>query len=179
MALTDKELVSISTISEAITVLEGHYKTSLNGDIPLTLELLRVAKRNINSVDTLLSGPTSVTITWAAGNATDEAEVTIQFYDKNSVAFSGAVVFDFWISEASTGLGLTADTYSGDVTVQTGTELAESVSKKSFRVLTNASGQAVMSLVDSGNPSDQYAVVSLPTGQITVSDVSGSNWEGA
>lgn len=187
MALTDKLLNSLSTVAEAIAVLEGHYKDSLKGDIPFTLELLRVintevaaASSDVDTIQGILDGPASATVTWVAGTGTDDADITVEFLKSDGTVYAGVVAFDFWISEANTGAGVTGDTYSGDVTVTTGTEVQEIISKKYFRVLTDESGSAVINAVASANPTDQYACIALPIdGSVIVSNVSGTGWEGA
>lgn len=118
-------------------------------------------------------------VTIAASAETDGCDITITAKDRNNKTVVGCFQFDFWISEASTGAGLTADTYSGDVTFVTGTELKEHTSKKLFQGLTAANGVATMLAVDSGNPTDQYFCATNPDGSLTVSAASGTNWQGA
>lgn len=121
-----------------------------------------------------------VVITLAASATTDGMDISVQFKDRNGDNYSGVIQFELWISEASTGIGLTADVYSGDVTTVTGTEMTEITSKKHFKLLTNASGLWSGLAVASANPTDQYiAVVHPATGKVIVSEASGTYWEGA
>lgn len=113
------------------------------------------------------------TIALAASATTDGMDITI------TGRATGVQVFDFWISEAATGAGLTGDTYSGTVTVSTGTQLFEYTAKKHLKVQTDANGVAVITAVASTNPADQYACVAVGNGVPIVSAVSGTNWEGA
>lgn len=131
----------------------------------------------LNILDDVCS---TVAITLAASVTTDGMDITFTVKDAAGVAIDAVHRLEWWISESATGQGLTADTYSGDVTTGTGTELAEITSKKHFIGLTNASGVMVATAVASANPSDQYVVCAHPvTGKLIVSAVSGTNWEGA
>lgn len=131
----------------------------------------------MNAVEDVL---TVAQITLSASSTTDGMDITIQFNDADGTKIAEPVLFELWISEAATGLGLTADTASGDFTVGTGTEWEEIVTKKHYRCISDASGDFVATLVDSANPTDQYVVVVNPVnGTLDVSAASGTNWEGA
>lgn len=118
----------------------------------------------------------SIAIAWAAG-ATNTATITVTVTDADGAALTYPVALDVWISEAATGIGLTADSYSGDVTTTTGAELMEHVSKKLFTCLTSDAGVLVLSAVASAKPADQYLAVKHPlTGKLIVSAASGLNW---
>jgi len=121
-----------------------------------------------------------LTIGLAASTVTDGLEATITVKDGAGSAIDAVHALEVWISEASTGLGLTADS-TGTVTVpNTGSLLTEYTDDKHFSILTAATGVAVVLLVDSNNPADQYICAKHPvTGKAVVSAASGSNWEGA
>lgn len=124
--------------------------------------------------------PTSFTIALAASGTTDGMDITVTAKDRDGATLARVFDFTLYMSEAATGLGLTADTYSGDLTASTGVILGALTAKKAWRVQTGASGTFVATLVASANPADQYVVASHPlTGALTVSAASGSNWEGA
>ena len=135
-----------------------------------------------NSADAVWRGaegagiPSTVTIALAAG-AANTMTITMTVKDAGGVTIAAVFMLEWWISEATTGIGLTADTYSGDVTTTTGTEYQEIVTKKHFTGLTNASGVLVASAVASAKPADQYIAVKNPaTGKVIVSAASGTNW---
>jgi len=131
----------------------------------------------INILDDICA---TVDIALAASVTTDGMDITITVKDAAGTAIDAVHELEVWISEDAQGEGLTADTYSGDVTWGTGTELQEIVSKKHYKVLTNVSGVAVATAVASTNPADQYVAVKHPvTGKVIVSAASGTNWEGA
>lgn len=72
--------------------------------------------------------------------------------DANADAIAQPVNFDLWLSDADTGAGLTGDAASGNVEAKAtkGIVLQAMVAKKALRVQSNASGQFVLSITDSG-----------------------------
>jgi hypothetical protein len=101
--------------------------------------------------------------------------VTVQDEDGNTVA--GVHQLDIWASELSTGLGLTADVYTGDLVATAGYILASPTAKKRWTVLTAATGIFTGSLTDTAKPQDQYIVVRNPVGSgITVSTISAAKF---
>lgn len=127
-----------------------------------------------------VQAPAGFTIALAKSTTTDGMKITVTAKDAGGTTLAQVVALDLWMSEAATGIGLTGDTYSGDLTASTGVILGALTAKKAWRVLTAASGIFEAVLVASANPADQYVVVSHPaTGAVTVSAVSGTNWEGA
>lgn len=125
-------------------------------------------------------GPVSITIDIAASSTTDGMDITVTVLDQDGVALAAVFILDLYMSESAAGIGVTADTYSGDLTASVGAILSALTAKKHWRVATAATGIFTATLVDSGNPADQYAVAVHPTtGQVALSVISGANWEGA
>lgn len=123
--------------------------------------------------------PLSFTIALAASATTDGMDITVTAKDRNGNTLARAFAFHMFMSESAAGLGLTADTYSGDLTSTTGTTLGTLTSKKAWLLQTHTTGIWVGTLVDSANPTDQYVVVSHPVnGAMTISAASGTSWEG-
>lgn len=117
-----------------------------------------------------------VTIAIAAG-ATNSFDATITVKDAKGNTVAAVHNLEVWISEAATGIGLTADSYSGAVTASTGAVLTALTAKKHLIVSTAATGIAVINAVDSAKPADQYVVVKNPIGgTVTVSAASGTSW---
>jgi hypothetical protein len=103
--------------------------------------------------------------------------ITVTSVDASGTTVTGVQQLDLWMSESSTGVGLTADTYSGSLVATTGSILETITAKKHFTVLTAASGIFVGSLTDTAEPADQYVVVRRPIGaSLKVSAASGTNW---
>jgi hypothetical protein len=124
--------------------------------------------------------PTHYNIALAASSTTDGMDITVTV--KNDVGDTQVAVqtFVMYMSEAATGIGLTGDTYSGDLTASAGTLIGALTAKKAWVCQTNASGVFTATLVASANPADQYVCVVHPlTTRPIVSVVSGTNWEGA
>jgi hypothetical protein len=123
--------------------------------------------------------PTTFTVALAPSVTTDGMTITITATNDDGTTVAAPVGFEWWISEAATGIGLTADSYSGTVTAGTGAILTALTAKKHFLAVTAATGIFVATAVDSGNPVDQYVVVKKPNGLLVVSVASADNWEGA
>lgn len=123
--------------------------------------------------------PFNVSIALAASATTDGMTITVTVLDADGNTLAGVYAMEMYMSEAATGIGLTGDTYSGDLTAVTGGVAAVRTSKKAWLIQTHTTGIFVGTLVDSANPADQYVVVVLPSGQRVVSAASGTNWEGA
>lgn len=99
--------------------------------------------------DLVLGGrPFSVTATQTKG-AANVTNVMLQVVDNNDVALALVMRFDLWLSDAASGLGLTAVTASGTVVVGTpGADLADVVAKKFKTVMTDATGRYQLVITD-------------------------------
>lgn len=123
--------------------------------------------------------PVTWTIALAASATTDGMDITITAKDANNKTVESVVPIEWWISEAATGLGLTADSYSGTVTASVGAINTAVTAKKHFLGVTGTGGIMTATAVASANPADQYVVARKPDGSgVIVSAVSGTNWEG-
>lgn len=143
----------------------------------------RVEKRKMldkSSGEIVPQGASTFTVDLAASATTDGMDITITAVNGKGETVAAVTPFEMWISEADTGIGLTADTYSGAVTASTGAIHTAVTAKKHFLGVTAATGIAVITAVDSANPADQYVVVAKPDRRgVIVSEASGTNWEGA
>ncbi len=89
-----------------------------------------------------------VTASVAAGTA-NQTLVTLQIVDNEDAAVSGVRMLDLWLSDATTGAGLTATTASGAVAVgASGADIIDYVSKKAKRVQTDATGKYILAITD-------------------------------
>lgn len=92
--------------------------------------------------------PFSVSMT-AAPSTANVTLVTMHVKDYFGVNVAGPVNMDIWLSDATTGAGLTATTASGAVAAgASGTDFAVLTTKKAIRVQTNASGVYILSITD-------------------------------
>jgi hypothetical protein len=129
----------------------------------------------LNRIATTLAGQ-PVTIALAAG-AANTMGITITVRDLAGAVVPAVHNLEIWMSEAATGIGLTADTYSGDLTATTGAILSAHTAKKHWSVVTAATGIFAASLVDTAKPADQYVVARRPAGAgVVVSAASGTSW---
>lgn len=96
-----------------------------------------------------LGVPATVAITNAAG-AANVTEITFQVRDSAGSDLAIVSNFDIWLSDASTGAGVTATAASGTTVAKTACgEIADTqVTKKRFRVQTNASGLFTLQVTD-------------------------------
>lgn len=94
--------------------------------------------------------PQGATIANAASTS-NVSLVTIQLVDGLGNAVVGVFAVDVWLSDAATGVGLTANTASGAVGASTsGTDLGALTAKKALRSLTDATGKYILSITDTG-----------------------------
>ncbi len=134
---------------------------------------------NVGITDTLkldtVSQMLTATVTLAAG-AANSIDATFTIKDMAGVTVTGVHKVEVYISEAATGIGLSTDTPSGNLTASTGTVLSVLTTKAHITALTDANGVLVLNLVDSGKPADLYFVFVRPFGSLVVSAASGASW---
>jgi hypothetical protein len=86
-----------------------------------------------------------------ASSTSNVCLVTIQVLDGSGNAITGPVNLDIWLSDAATGLGLTATSASGTVVAgASGTDLGDYTAKKAKRVQTTAAGLYILQITDTG-----------------------------
>lgn len=89
-----------------------------------------------------------VTTSAAAGSA-NVCNVTYQVVDALGAALAGVFTFIVFLSDAATGVGLTATTASGTVVAgASGTDLGDLTAKKAKVVQTDATGKYILSITD-------------------------------
>jgi hypothetical protein len=116
--------------------------------------------------------PAAFTFSAAAGGS-DVCEVTIQAVDSQGNAIAGVFQIVVWLSDAATGLGLTATTASGTVTAKSasGTDMGALTAKKALVAQTLADGSFILEITDDAK-TEFYPCASLPfTGQAVVGAV--------
>lgn len=98
----------------------------------------------------------------AAGSNVCEVTFTVKDADGNTIA--AVHQLDVYLSDASTGAGLTATTASGTVTAKSasGTVVDTQTSKKALRVQTLATGVFILEITDTSKTTF-YPVVINPT----------------
>lgn len=86
----------------------------------------------------------------AAAGSANVCLVTCQIIDNEGFSVASAEEMEIWLSDAATGLGITATTASGAVAAgASGTDLAVLVTKKMIRAQFDATGKYILSITDS------------------------------
>jgi len=112
--------------------------------------------------------PYKVAISNAAGGTQYYSLVTFQVNDVLGNAIAQVMDLDIYLSDAATGIGLTGTSASGGVTVPTsGAVLGILTAAKAFRVQTDATGKAIMQIIDSAK-TGFYPVAALSDMGVTV-----------
>ncbi len=94
--------------------------------------------------------PQSASISAAPGVA-NVSLVTFQLKDGAGNNLANVTEMDVWLSDAATGIGLTATTASGAVAAgASGTDLGDLTVKKAKLVATDATGKYILSITDTG-----------------------------
>src|SRR5690349_2854728 len=111
--------------------------------------------------------PQSASISAAPGSA-NVSLVTFQLKDGAGNNLANVTEMDVWLSDAATGIGLTATTASGAVAAgASGADLGDLTVKKAKRVATDATGKYILSITDTGK-TGFYPACSIPgTGKTT------------
>lgn len=127
----------------------------------------------LNLVDNAIAS-----VSWAvAAGAANVCVFTGTLKNAAGATIAAARVLDVYISEAATGIGVTADSYSTGASVTTGTLIAAITANAVFRLLTHTDGTFAISITDTGVPTDQYAVAINPISHaLHVSAASGTSW---
>lgn len=119
----------------------------------------------------------SATVAPAAG-ASNQTCVVLQIVDFYGTAVAGVFNTDVWLSDATTGAGLTATTASGAVanggnaggTVVTaaGADFATYTAKKALYVQTDATGKYTLQITDSAKTAFKVCAINPADGQAQV-----------
>jgi len=148
-----------------------HEVEYVTGSAP-TCTLLESSATTSAELDVLDGTVSSVTFTPAAGGA-NVSEVTIAFFDAAGSAITSNLVFEWWLSDAATGLGITGTAASGTVAVKSGegSDLSVLTAKKHTVSQTKASlGTYVLEITDTSKTGFYVCVKHPVTGVIQVSD---------
>lgn len=151
-------------------------------DLPnrdLALDNLGVSA-SLADLNTLDGMAVTATIALAAGSGTDEMDITVTVKNAAGATVAASHVLEMWISDADTGIGLTANDADADMTADTGAILKAHTAEKHWTIQTAATGIFVGVIADAQNPADLYVAVKKPLGAgIVVSDATAADsWEG-
>lgn len=129
---------------------------------------------NLNGANLYDSGPNplaqQITFTIAA-ITTNTAGITMQVADGAGVAIAQVFELEWFLSDAATGVGLTATTASGAVgaAASSGADIYTKVSKKAGESQTLATGAYTLSILDTANTGFYVGCYCPGTGRLFVS----------
>lgn len=117
-------------------------------------------------------------ISWAvAAGAANVCVLTGTLKDADGATIAAAKAIRVYISEAATGIGVSADTYSTGASITTGTVIVTETANKVWEILTHTDGTFAISITDTAKPVDQRGVAVVPiTGTLSVSAASAALW---
>lgn len=111
--------------------------------------------------------PFTATATAAAG-AANITNVSITVKDHTGTAVAFPVMLDVWLSDATTGAGLTATSASGTVVAgASGVDIATLTAKKALRVQTTVAGLYILQITDTAKTAFKVCV-QMPDGKVVV-----------
>lgn len=120
------------------------------------------------------------TITLAAGSANNKMKVSVQMTDGAGTSIAGVFSCELYLSDAATGIGITASGASGTLAALStkGAVIATSVANKAWEVVTNASGLFEGEITDTSETATWYVVAKEnASGRIVVSAITAAaNW---
>jgi len=133
----------------------------------ISLTKARIARPVINGTE----HPTTATFTFTAG-ASNVANVLITLKNSLGQTITGVWPLTVWLSDAATGVGLTATAASGTVQAKSasGTDLAALTAKKALAVQTLANGTYTLEITATAKTA-YYVGVSMPNGKSVISRV--------
>lgn len=115
------------------------------------------------------AAPATVTMTAAAG-AANVTEVTITVKDAAGSTLAGVFNLDVWLSDSTTGAGLTGTAASGTVTAKaaSGAVIGTYEAKKALRVQTLATGIFILEITDTSKTAFKVCAAVPSTGKTVV-----------
>lgn len=102
--------------------------------------------------------------------STNTINVSVQLKDPRLRAVPGPLIANVYVSDAITGLGITATILTSPIVIGTkGTLLATPTSAKMVTVLSDVNGAFDLNLIQTASPQVYYLCVAMPDGSIAVS----------
>lgn len=120
-----------------------------------------------------LAQDATATVTFAAG-AANVCTVTITWKDRAGNTLKGVRTFDVYLSDASSGAGITATAASGELVATTGTSLTTVTSHKRWTVQCASTGIFVGSLTDTAKTQGYYICVNDPQAGLPIVSASAT-----
>lgn len=159
---------------EVATNTTGHGAAwTLSGDVTDTGGVTSSTAAELSLLDNVVA---SVSFAVTAG-ASNICIITGTIKDAAGATIAASRPLLIYITEASTGIGITGDTYSTGAAVTTGTALIALTANKAWLINTHTNGTFAISITDTAKPVDQrLAALDFTTGQLSVSAASAALW---
>jgi hypothetical protein len=109
-------------------------------------------------------------VTWTIGAEVSHViNVAMQLQTARGVNLGAPAHFRFFLSDVSTGIGITATALTSAIVIGTnGALLLSDVSEEMCTLVTNATGQVDVNLTQSASPQSYYPCILLPNGNVLV-----------
>lgn len=117
-------------------------------------------------------------VSWAVtAGAANICILTGTLKDADGATIAERRIIDAFLSTSSTGVGVSATSYSTGAAVSLGNLIATLAANKAFRVQTGADGIFAISITATGKPATEYAAAVLPlSGDVSVSAASSTHY---
>jgi len=174
--MATKDVIAMAGIPPTAATIIGDFIDAQQADDTELADLaanLTATGAELNMLDNVMNS-----VTWAVtAGASNICIGTLTVKDAAGATIAAPHTLLVYISEAATGIGITADTYSTGASVTAGTQLIAETANKAWMVNTTAAGVAAISITDTAKPADQYFVCINPkSGKMIVSAASGVLW---
>jgi hypothetical protein len=174
--MATKDTIAMAGIPPTAATIIGDFIDAQQADDAELADLaanLTATGAELNMLDNVMN-----TVEWAVtAGAANVCILTGTVKDAAGATIASTHVLDVYISEAATGIGITADAYSTGASVTTGTQIVALTANKAWRLITSAGGVFAISITDTVKPADQYAVVINPkSGRPIISAASAALW---
>jgi len=166
---------------DTIVIADGGLKLGAGAGTAVTstaAELNILDNATSTTAELNLLDNTVASVSWAVtAGASNICVLTGTIKDAAGATIAASRPLLVYISEAATGIGISADTYSTGAAVSTGTQLVALTANKAWLINTHTDGTFAISITDTAKPADQYAVaVNWTTGQLSISAASAALW---
>ncbi len=158
-----RSLDGLTATTAELNTLDGVTATAAE------LNKLDGATATVAEINVLDNIPADITFAYAAG-AANVSEVTITVVDAAGATIAAPFSLDIWLSDAATGLALTATSASGTVQAKaaSGEDRETVTAKKHLRVQTLATGIYILEITDTAKTGFYPAAIVPGTGATAV-----------
>lgn len=172
--MSTADTIAMSGVPAPVAKIIGEFIDAQQADDSELADLaanLTATGAELNTLDNVVAS-----VSWAVtAGAANICIMTGTIKDAAGATIAAVRNLTVYISEAATGIGVTADSYSTGAALSDGTGTAL-VANKVFLVQTGTDGVFAISITDTAKPADQYGVAILPNGSMSISAASAALW---